>query len=265
MSRIRALLTMLVVGAGVASADLWWYAYEATTYPEEAGWGRFIDEGGAVRSLEDGALIIDSRGSLSIYDEYLMHMPGPPGAGEVFRLDWGLRVDEVIGFADPCMSVGFAPSAEVTLLYKADKIYSLLECYAIADYTPGVFHDYIIVISSDLLTYALYIDGQMVHEGSLFSVVDGAHVLWGDCIVGGASLSAWDYVRFGVVPAPQAGDVNCDGTVDFRDINPFVQALADGEAYQNTYSGCWPENADINSDGSVDFGDINPFIEVLTS
>ena len=59
------------------------------------------------------------------------------------------------------------------------------------------------------------------------------------------------------------GDVNCDGTVDFGDINPFVQALTDQGAYQGTYPACWPENADINGDGSVDFGDINPFIELL--
>jgi len=82
---------------------------------------------------------------------------------------------------------------------------------------------------------------------------------------GAASVSTWDYARFGVLPAPQAGDADCDATVDFRDINPFVQALADGNGYRDTYPGCWPENADINSDGSVDFGDINPFIELLTS
>jgi hypothetical protein len=264
MSRIRAFLAMVVVGAGVATAEHWWYAYEATTYPEEAGWGRFVAEGGALRSLEDGALIIDSRASTSIYDEYLMYMPSPPGPGEVFLLEFGLRVDEVIGFADPCMSMSFAPSAEATLWFKAHQIYSLLECCCIADYTPGVFHDYALT-TSDLQTYALFVDGQMVHEGALFSVCSTSTVLWGDCVIGSASLSAWDYVRFGVVPAPQLGDVNCDATVDFRDINPFVQALTDQNDYKNMYPGCWPENADINGDGSVDFGDINPFIEVLTS
>jgi len=264
MRRIGALVTMLVVGVGVASADLWWYAYEATKYPEDVGWGRYTRAGGAERSLQDGALVIDSLASTDICDSYYQYMPSLPGPAEVFRVDWRLRVDEVIGFADPCISAWLAPSSEVTLLYNTGEIYSLLECYTIATYVPGVFHDYVL-ISADLQTYTLYIDGQMVHEGGMASVCDPSHLSWGDMISGGASLSAWDYVRFGVVPAPQAGDVNCDGSVDFADINPFVLALTDTQGYQQTYPGCWLENADINSDGSVDFGDINPFIEVLTS
>jgi uncharacterized membrane protein len=61
------------------------------------------------------------------------------------------------------------------------------------------------------------------------------------------------------------GDMNCDGTVDFGDINPFVQYLADFSTWQTTYSGCSPMNGDINSDGLYpDFGDINPFVALLT-
>jgi len=68
MPRICGLLVMLVVGACAGRAELWWYAYEGTTYPEDAGWARYIDEGGAVRSLEDGALVLD----LARYPDYRM-------------------------------------------------------------------------------------------------------------------------------------------------------------------------------------------------
>jgi hypothetical protein len=61
------------------------------------------------------------------------------------------------------------------------------------------------------------------------------------------------------------GDLNCDGTVDFGDINPFVLALADPVGYANAYPSCDINLGDINSDGSVNFGDINPFIALLTS
>ncbi len=60
------------------------------------------------------------------------------------------------------------------------------------------------------------------------------------------------------------GDLNCDGTVDFGDINPFVLRLGDPAAYQAAYPDCPAANGDINGDGSVDFGDINPFIALLT-
>jgi hypothetical protein len=60
------------------------------------------------------------------------------------------------------------------------------------------------------------------------------------------------------------GDLNCDGFVDFGDINPFVLRLSSPGGYQATYPRCLDANGDINLDGSVDFGDINPFVALLT-
>jgi hypothetical protein len=67
-------------------------------------------------------------------------------------------------------------------------------------------------------------------------------------------------------PAPPAmiGDVNCDGSIDFGDINPFVLVLTDLAAWEAAYPGCALDNADINQDGSIDFADINPFVALLT-
>ncbi|HPM24139.1 MAG TPA: hypothetical protein PLP66_09545 [Phycisphaerae bacterium] len=60
-----------------------------------------------------------------------------------------------------------------------------------------------------------------------------------------------------------SGDLNCDGEVSFRDINPFIMALTDPPGWQVAYPGCPPANGDANGDGSVDFRDINPFILLL--
>ncbi len=60
------------------------------------------------------------------------------------------------------------------------------------------------------------------------------------------------------------GDMNCDGHVDFGDINPFVLAITDPEGYQAAYPNCDIMHADINMDSSVDFGDINPFVAILS-
>ncbi len=61
------------------------------------------------------------------------------------------------------------------------------------------------------------------------------------------------------------GDVNCDGAIDFDDINPFVEALV------GPVTRCWAKrlecrylNADCNGDCVVDFDDINPFVRLLT-
>ncbi len=60
------------------------------------------------------------------------------------------------------------------------------------------------------------------------------------------------------------GDLNCDGNVDFGDINPFVLALTNPPGYHAAFPNCDLMNADINADGKVDFGDINPFVRLLT-
>jgi hypothetical protein len=60
------------------------------------------------------------------------------------------------------------------------------------------------------------------------------------------------------------GDLNCDGSVNFADINPFVMAIANPDLYAATYPNCPLENRDINGDGSCNFGDINPFVALLT-
>ena len=59
------------------------------------------------------------------------------------------------------------------------------------------------------------------------------------------------------------GDLNCDGTVDFNDINPFVLALTDPAGYAAAFPNCDRLNADVNADGVVDFDDINPFVALL--
>jgi hypothetical protein len=77
-------------------------------------------------------------------------------------------------------------------------------------------------------------------------------------IVMDSNKNVW--AAFGLI-----GDMNCDGVVDFGDINPFVLALTDPTQYQQMYPDCYVMNADINQDGVVDYGDINPFVVCLSS
>jgi hypothetical protein len=63
------------------------------------------------------------------------------------------------------------------------------------------------------------------------------------------------------------GDMNCDGAINFGDINPFVRYLTNFASWQATYPGCDPHNGDINGDGTFgqnSFGDINPFVTLLS-
>jgi hypothetical protein len=69
----------------------------------------------------------------------------------------------------------------------------------------------------------------------------------------------------GVVTPGTTGDTNCDGAIDFRDINPFVLALSSPTSWMAQYPGCnFLASNDMNCDGLVDFRDINPFVAILS-
>jgi hypothetical protein len=59
------------------------------------------------------------------------------------------------------------------------------------------------------------------------------------------------------------GDLNCDGNINFLDINPFVLSLTNPAGYAAAFPDCDINLADINADGSVNFGDINPFVSLF--
>ena len=74
--------------------------------------------------------------------------------------------------------------------------------------------------------------------------------------------TSWDYVD--VRPICGLGDLNCDGSINSLDIDPFVLALTSEADYYLEFPHCDAFNADINSDGSINSLDIDPFVSLLT-
>lgn len=62
---------------------------------------------------------------------------------------------------------------------------------------------------------------------------------------------------------PRFGDLNCDGSLNGFDIDPFILALSDPATYAATYPDCDILHGDSNGDGSVNGFDITGFIESL--
>ncbi len=144
---------------------------------------------------------------------------------------------------------------------------------AIDDVTPAV----ITPIGAD----GGFVDGRPYFEFS--SQMAGTELAPGDEVSQQIAFDNPDRLRFradvtvhGIVgslpggPAPTfavgalaAGDLDCSGTVDFADINPFIQALTNPLDYGVAHPDCDASLGDVNRDGSFDFGDINPFIALL--
>lgn len=82
--------------------------------------------------------------------------------------------------------------------------------------------------------------------------------------VGGSPIQIAGGFWPGVSNQVLIGDLNCDGTVNNFDIDPFVFALTDSAAYQALFPNCDILAADINGDGSVNNFDIDPFVQLLT-
>lgn len=66
-------------------------------------------------------------------------------------------------------------------------------------------------------------------------------------------------------PCSCEGDLNCDGQVDFADINAFVLYLSSHSVWMSTYH-CSERNGDINGDGVYPaFSDVNAFVTLLST
>lgn len=108
---------------------------------------------------------------------------------------------------------------------------------------------------------------EMRYDGpsSLFDVpADIAVDSFGDVVLSGTSQSSeFGYALVALKYAGIPGDCNCDGNVDFDDINPFVMALGGRSVYLDDMANCNWYNADLNGDGDVTFDDIDLFVAEL--
>jgi len=96
-------------------------------------------------------------------------------------------------------------------------------------------------------------------DGEIADPADPASLPSGNGVAGGAATLSF------TVAYPR-GDLNCDGVVNFSDINPFVLYLSNFPVWQTTYAGCPAVNGDIDGNGVYpSFGDINPFVTLLSN
>ena len=103
-----------------------------------------------------------------------------------------------------------------------------------------------------------WVDGSIANNGVTFIETEGTVNIGDD--VGGPTTSQAGYFSNAVITTDFSGgtalcgDVDLSGTVDFDDISPFIEILANGG---------FSAEADCDESGVVDFDDIAPFISAL--
>ena len=68
---------------------------------------------------------------------------------------------------------------------------------------------------------------------------------------------------YGTEIPPLVGDLNCDGTINLFDVDPFILAVSDPAGYAAVHPMCDIAAGDCNADGTVDLFDVDPFVELL--
>jgi hypothetical protein len=205
---------LLVVAGGFvgrARATPYWIDWEGTAWPEAVGfernWGDAQGQyhgSGAVRTLEDGVLTYNSLFDPWVNDVYEMTRPGQmdPGPGETFVMEWRLKVDVVTGLFDPTVGAISDDAWGLSLAYAEDHICSVLDGMINIPIAPHVWHDYR-VVSGDMRSYDLFVDGVLAHHGAFAHVITGSYVQFGDAWDPPSGVHHWDYFRFGVVSVPE--------------------------------------------------------------
>jgi len=217
MAEATRLLFVVVAALGVmvptAGADEYWITYEGNDLPENEGWERHWgnDDGshqgdGAIRTLADGILTMDSMYDLRVYDYACHYLCGEldPDPGELFIAECRVKIDQAIGdMYDSTFGICSDDGMQLAFGLFPDRIESIWEDNVTLPVSPDRFHEYR-VLSWDMQTYELYIDGSLVHEGTFWQGLLDSKLAWGDGVSGAASLAHWDYVRFAVVPEPRS-------------------------------------------------------------
>lgn len=116
--------------------------------------------------------------------------------------------------------------------------------------------------AADTINRSLLSDGSGFSSSGTFEL----HASLGQPVVVAVAQSPHHSMRGGFwIPPVATGDLNCDGLMNNFDIDAFVLALTDSDAYGLAFPLCDNQAADVNHDGVVNNFDIDSFVTCLVS
>ncbi len=176
------------------------------------------------------------------------------------------------GLVDPVVQYDHTEGRAIIggYVYRGNEIAGLQGSYDFADYEgPGMGRGRIFETDLDAanpqIRELLLDDGPLVTGGQFDFRIKGfgqdaegnVYVLAGEGF--GLEGSTGTVLRL----VPISGDMDCDGDVDFDDVDDFVLGLTDAAGYEALYGVPPATKGDMDADGDVDFDDITGFVGEL--
>ncbi len=197
----------LVLTACAVPTGAYYISWQGDCLPEDDGWTRVWGDWsgpyhgtGAIRTIQDGVMTMDSLYDPGVADLAEMHRSFNPAPGELFVMEWRLAVDQATG-PDPAVALFSDDRWVVGFTWDADRVFNMFDPGLDVLVAPGEFHNYRMT-SWDMRTYAFFIDGEFIHEGPFSYGGSTSTLAWGDGTQGEASLHRWDYMRVYTIPEP---------------------------------------------------------------
>ncbi len=257
--------------------------YEGNVFPEQEGWELILaGTPGAERSLVDGWLVQsvgmpegwpEPHGDAEFYRRALGGFAGV----DSFFVEWRVWTDNpewLLNLSAVPSAVSAGGNAAVYHTAMTEERIQLFRRTSIPlvyiPIEPVVPHVYRIELrGAD--SFVWFIDGRPVEGGvPLFAYPDStASLIWGTRRSYVDSVTAWDYIRYGVIPADASGDYNGDGAITLDDFYIFHECLSsnriglDGGPASDAGPGC--RFADYDYDADVDLLDLAEFQRAFTS
>ncbi len=252
--------------------------FEGNSFPETEGWQRLPEsDPHGERALEGGWLVQ----SVGLPEGW----PGPTGDGDIYRMEltqftgvesffveWRAITDNpswlIESWQTPAAVAAGGNAASLYHTVMTDSAAAFLRDISIprviVPVTVESAHVYRVEVFSGAY-YFWYIDGLVVNNGTPEGPYPDANasLVWGARREYVDATTAWDYVRYGVIPQDASGDYDSDGAVTRDDFYFFHECLTNdrpginGGPENNAGPGC--RFADFDGDGDVDLLDFAEF------
>ncbi len=273
--RVQPIATWLLLGATAAPVLAQVFSSEFFSDPVSEGWDLSVqycspetwnDQGWYHQQLDLDACPPGPGGGADVYRRSLEPLNGTTQFFAEFRLQTDGQRSEIPGGAPALLAMGNNGGVLYHITVARDLVKFLRDVDLpiwIIEIEAGVPHTYRIELYPN--RFAFYIDAYLIDEG----VPEGpfpAHessISWRGRSWYLPCENAWDYIRYGVIPADASGDYDSDGAVTQDDFYFFHECLTNdrpgihGGADNDAGPGC--RFADFDSDADTDLLDFAEF------